>query len=807
MSKKLTLGRRLTRDDYTVACICPMGVELAPVEAMLDDTHQSLPSSRGRNCYTLGSIEEHNVVIAVMPETGNNIAAAVATELLADFPQVRFGLLVGIGGGIPGQNNDIRLGDVVISKPTATFGGAVQFDKGKVYPNGLFERTGVLKKPPALLMASVQKLEAQHIKIGTQITLYMSQMLDSYPNMAERGYDHPGVNLDLLFEPSYDHVGDGSTCGQCDQSKLVKRELRKDITPRIHYGTIGCSNEVIKDAMTRDRLREDLGILCVETEAAGLMDDFSCLVIRGICDYADSHKNKIWQPYAAAVAAAYAKELLSIVPAQVSGTSGTLDTSAMVLGTGRLQPSQTKGDIPRQHEGGGKRRIHLASTSLAVTKPKIRESSVPPTPLPTRKDHDQNLFDAITSNDAAAVAREIAAGANPNCSADFYGRALAAAFKLDVKISRLLIEAGANLNPPSWNYSPLIVTCLWSGDEVQYVQLLLDHGADVDGPAEHRGGPLLGAAKCGNHAIAKCLLERGADVHLPGRGAVLESALRFSTHFTHRIDMVKLLCDAGADPSPLLPTAQAQIKWILSHTNQAVKPTLEGWISRGEQQSLNNALKTAVAQGRAVRVEQLWTSGAEINNFTVMNEAIKLNTYDMVNLLLELGADKPNLITAISLGGLGMVWFLIGEGVPVNHNDRLQGTALSLAARQGHAKIVQLLVDHGADVDAVNPDGIEYATALIGAAFFAHEDVVRILIKHGADVNKIVDRELFCALTAALEPYPYSITQRHVPKVDAKVASIVKLLCAAGASLSILSSTDRARVEAYVHVRPACVLM
>jgi hypothetical protein len=44
------------------------------------------------------------------------------------------------------------------------------------------------------------------------------------------------------------------------------------------------------------------------------MDTFLCLVIRGICDYADSHKNKQWQEYSAAVAAAYAKELLSVIP-------------------------------------------------------------------------------------------------------------------------------------------------------------------------------------------------------------------------------------------------------------------------------------------------------------------------------------------------------------------------------------------------------------------------------------------------------------------------------------------------------------
>jgi nucleoside phosphorylase len=72
----------------------------------------------------------------------------------------------------------------------------------------------------------------------------------------------------------------------------------------------------IKDGIKRDQLRKDLGVLCVEMEAAGLMDEFSCLVIRGICDYADSHKNERWQPYAAATAATYAKELLSIIPAQ-----------------------------------------------------------------------------------------------------------------------------------------------------------------------------------------------------------------------------------------------------------------------------------------------------------------------------------------------------------------------------------------------------------------------------------------------------------------------------------------------------------
>src|SRR5436309_6602173 len=124
--------RRLSHNDYTVACLCPMGVELAAVEGILDEIDESLPCSRDTNGYTLGRMGVHNIVVAVMPEIGNNRAAVVATQLLNDFPSVRFGLLVGIGGGSPCEDDDIRLGDVVVSKPTATFGGVVQYDMGTV---------------------------------------------------------------------------------------------------------------------------------------------------------------------------------------------------------------------------------------------------------------------------------------------------------------------------------------------------------------------------------------------------------------------------------------------------------------------------------------------------------------------------------------------------------------------------------------------------------------------------------------------------------------------------------------------------
>jgi len=299
--------------DYTVACICPMGVELAPVAGMLDEIYDSLPVSRDQNAYTLGRIGHHHVVVAVMPDTGTSPAATVATQLLNDFPSIRFGLLVGIGGGVPG-NADIRLGDVVVGQPTDTFGGVVQYDLGKKLQNGGFLRTGSLNKPPQVLSANVRKLDAQHRRLEHKLVAFLSQMMEKYPKM-QADYLFPAKEEDNLFRASYLHRS-GSTCDGCDRMQTVPRSSRPSIEPRIHYGTIGSANAVVKDAVTRDDLSRDMNILCVEMEAAGLMNNFPCLVIRGICDYADSHKNKRWQAYAAAMAAAYMKELLLIIPAQ-----------------------------------------------------------------------------------------------------------------------------------------------------------------------------------------------------------------------------------------------------------------------------------------------------------------------------------------------------------------------------------------------------------------------------------------------------------------------------------------------------------
>jgi nucleoside phosphorylase len=126
---------------------------------------------------------------------------------------------------------------------------------------------------------------------------------------------HQRFENDRLFKSNHDHAG-GSTCANCDISWEVERNQRDTTEPEIHYGVIASGNTLIKDSGTRDKIADAVGEQCVccEMEAAGLMNHFPCLVIRGICDYADSHKNDRWQRYAAATASAYAKELLSFVP-------------------------------------------------------------------------------------------------------------------------------------------------------------------------------------------------------------------------------------------------------------------------------------------------------------------------------------------------------------------------------------------------------------------------------------------------------------------------------------------------------------
>lgn len=303
-------------DDYTVGWICALPLEMAAAQVLLDEVHEDLPvQANDHNAYTLGSIGKHNVVIACLPYGQYGIASAtsVAVQLLSSFRSIRFGLMVGIGGGVPNEDADIRLGDVVVSKPTSTHGGVVQFDYGKALNGGEFQRTGMLSHPPQILLTALSKLQANHITGRSRFMDFLAEIERKIPKQSSP-LARP-TQEDRLYRADHNHVDASSkTCDDCDETKTVSRPSRDSNQPMVHYGLIASSNQVVKDSQLRDQLGRELDAYCLEMEAAGLMNNYPCLVIRGICDYADSHKNKEWQGYAATVAAAYAKELLSVTP-------------------------------------------------------------------------------------------------------------------------------------------------------------------------------------------------------------------------------------------------------------------------------------------------------------------------------------------------------------------------------------------------------------------------------------------------------------------------------------------------------------
>ncbi|RBR20099.1 uncharacterized protein FIESC28_05378 [Fusarium coffeatum] len=351
-------GVHFPPDNYTVGWICALKCELKAARAMLDEEHPALmvQSEQDGNNYLLGRIGQHNVAITSLPQAGTNRAATAAKSMQNTFPNIRFCLMVGVGGGVPGKDsswNDVRLGDIVVSEPTEQGGGVIQYDMGRRKVDG-FHRLGTLNKPPGLLLSAMNTLHTTKNLSRAISDLVNDKFIDEEDPDEE--WTYPKRARDVLFNTDYYQTTKSNdllvACGaalllpatylqvwrgdtentpwglsillwtcctmSCAwivgiwylRSKPARRSSRPTNMPKIHYGNIGSGNSVVKNGVERDELAKRDNVICFEMEAAGIMDDFPCLVIRGISDYADSYKRWDWQPYASAVAAAYGKKLL-----------------------------------------------------------------------------------------------------------------------------------------------------------------------------------------------------------------------------------------------------------------------------------------------------------------------------------------------------------------------------------------------------------------------------------------------------------------------------------------------------------------
>jgi nucleoside phosphorylase len=321
-------------EGYTVGFICALTVEKIAACSFLDREHPRLKSQSAsdNNDYTLGQIGEHNVVIAGLPSGryGTTNAAIVARDMVRTFPNIRFGILVGIGGGAPSKDHDVRLGDIVVGTSRNGKNEILQYDFGKTIQNCGFQGIETRNNTPLVLQNAVSGMKADYDRKGHQLQKSMQTALKANKRI-KRQYRKPDASSDVLYKPNYLHPEEsGRACAEHCGSKLEHTLARSALPnddgegsdtddvprddPTIHYGLIASANQLMKDAEIRDSLAKEAGVLCFEMEAAGLQDHFPCLIIRGICDYSDTHKSDQWHGYAALSAAAYAKDLLIRIP-------------------------------------------------------------------------------------------------------------------------------------------------------------------------------------------------------------------------------------------------------------------------------------------------------------------------------------------------------------------------------------------------------------------------------------------------------------------------------------------------------------
>ncbi|KAK2692596.1 hypothetical protein QWA68_007305 [Fusarium oxysporum] len=236
---------------YTVGWICALTTELNAAESLFDEEYDVTLDAQApgdNNIYSFGRMGKHDVVVASLPEYGIGLAASVATNMLRTFPNIRLGLMVGIGGGAPSPKHDIRLGDVVVSASFGAKGGVLHHERGKKVQRQEFQFTGSLNQPPQFLLTAVGVLEADYEGQGHGLNERIEEALSKRPRLRKQ-YARPLAVRDRLYESGHIHRESPKSAAckdNCGEDNLVTREARDDDDddPMIHYGLIASSSSL-----------------------------------------------------------------------------------------------------------------------------------------------------------------------------------------------------------------------------------------------------------------------------------------------------------------------------------------------------------------------------------------------------------------------------------------------------------------------------------------------------------------------------------------------------------------------------------
>ncbi|ORY05710.1 nucleoside phosphorylase domain-containing protein [Clohesyomyces aquaticus] len=279
---------------FTMGWISPLPLEKEAARLVLDEEYPQEDVRYQGAFYLGGRIGKHEVVVGVQRKTGLSGAAILAEKMHAGFPNIKYFLVVGIAGGVPcygpaGAASEIVLGDVVVSSPRGNHGGVVQYDRGAWEGQGRLNFRGHTNGVPGDLMAAVNNFRAEGWS-HTNIPEVLKQMRLKLDEKRRHQYDDPGPSRDRLFEDSYKHRGtEFDDCKECcDADHTISHSDRGEGASRlldepfVHFSNIASSNQLQISAVKRNRIQKEHEAICFEMEAAGVLEEYPCVVVRGI---------------------------------------------------------------------------------------------------------------------------------------------------------------------------------------------------------------------------------------------------------------------------------------------------------------------------------------------------------------------------------------------------------------------------------------------------------------------------------------------------------------------------------------------
>ncbi|KAM0521217.1 hypothetical protein ACHAPE_002692 [Trichoderma viride] len=330
------------REDFEIAIICALPLEYDAVVLLFDEFWDKEGDTFGRaagdlNHYTTGRIGKHDVVLALLSHMGKANAASAAAIMRSSYGALRLVILAGICGGVPyNGDDDIFLGDVVISS------SVIQYDFGRHYPSGFMRKNTYadnLRKHDKNIGNLLTKFGTNigQDKLHERAASFLQELQERALKHREK-YTYPGTDKDKLFKSSYRHMHRklatcvcsschgrkdpicdealASSCDDlgCDEEYLERSRTHKEQDqaqgPAIYIGAVASGDTIMKSGEDRDGIAKKEGVIAFEMGGAGAWEDLPCIVVKGICDYADCHKNKLWRDFAAATAASFSKAIL-----------------------------------------------------------------------------------------------------------------------------------------------------------------------------------------------------------------------------------------------------------------------------------------------------------------------------------------------------------------------------------------------------------------------------------------------------------------------------------------------------------------